>query len=521
LSNIKKYCAFATEIFGPLVTTWSVALYLHVLHLFRIFEVIESQIILHLLFIPVILVEFRWRMVNKSGEEATWRNRIVRNLPPVGRILFWFGLFVFWVIIVGAMGATETPWQKWLSLQPYLVAYLIGRLGGYLTVIAAALWIGLYYLVVVKYKSFRVTLSLMVPCLLALGIFYHFNIYGGTASFIGVEDIVLQPGVELVLDHRRISADATAWPDPRDVYASDDSKIVYASFGASFRKIDTEYAAVVRYDIAHDRLDYFNSYNIRKMAFAGQRLFVAPALWHRDSIFELSTEDLLPVREIPAQIENALDWWEPMDIFVDEEAGKLFLSDNLTPVLLVYDLNTGRRGKILDLQGRGIIGVGGNVFGIHQSETDRTLYMAGGPGQNLLAVNPDTLQLIRQARFDFCVMGSALEFDQATGRLYMQCGAVDDLYEIDAKNFEVLRIYRGEFHSRGLTIDSERNCIYVLGFGSGTLFALDLKTGLKRWSLNVGSKPNSMYLDPGRNIWINSKVGILRIDLQKVWDELG
>lgn len=521
MSDKKKILHFLADSLSPLALTWGIALYIHILHLLRIFEIVESQILLHLLFLPIIPLEFFCRRVGSAQKPAGRRRLIMQYLPFVGRIIFWFVLFVVWAIILGAMGAIEAPWQKWVSLHPYLIVYLIARLGGYPTVIAAVLWIGLYYLAVVRKKTGRIFFSLVIPAALGLGLFYQFNAYGGTAALVGIEEIKAQPGVSLVLDYNRIAAEAVAWPDPRDIFASDDSQIVYASFGASFRKIDTAYAAVVRYDIAADRLDYFNSYNLRKMAFSGSHLYVAPALWSNDNIFELSTDDLKLEREIPNQIGKALDWWEPMDLYVDEQTHKLYLSDNLTPVLISYDLQTGRRRKILDLQGQGIIGIGGNVSSIKQSPVDRTLYMAGGPGENLLAVAPDSLDLLRRTRFDYCVMGSALAHDPTTDRLYLQCGAVDALYEIDAKDFRVIRKYTGEFHSRALAIDNAKNCIYELGFGSGTLFALDRESGRKVWSLDVGAKPNSMYLDPQRKLWINSKAGILRIDLDKVWAAQG
>jgi len=99
----------------------------------------------------------------------------------------------------------------------------------------------------------------------------------------------------------------------------------------------------------------------------------------------------------------------------------------------------------------------------------------------------------------------------------MQDGDSSRLLEIEADSLEVSRMFRTSAHARSITIDRKREALYVLSFMHGTLTAVDIKTGSKIWTIKTGGKPGGLCID-GDSLFVSSRRGILRIDLDTVWD---
>jgi len=140
-----------------------------------------------------------------------------------------------------------------------------------------------------------------------------------------------------------------------------------------------------------------------------------------------------------------------------------------------------------------------------------------GPGETLYEADPDTLTILRHRDF-FDVVGTALEIDDERGILYYQNGCFDKIYEISLDTYEVKRTLKGEGHARRIRLDKKRNCLYVLGYFSGTVFAVDLNTGRRVWTIKVGGLPHGMDLSEDI-LWINSMAGILRLNLKTIWEK--
>jgi len=47
---------------------------------------------------------------------------------------------------------------------------------------------------------------------------------------------------------------------------------------------------------------------------------------------------------------------------------------------------------------------------------------------------------------------------------------------------------------------------------------LDLKSGKRLWELKVGGKPDGLSKN-NNDLWVNSRAGIVKIDLSAVWKD--
>jgi hypothetical protein len=504
----------------PLLSIWTIAGYIHLIQCLVVAEVVSSPIIMFLLFVPVVFMEIGWsyllRIKIYPDYKLSW---ISHPSLMIGRIIFWFAVFYGWVYIVGRTGASVAVWMKWMSPQFYIAFYLIFRLQFIFALAAFAIWLLLYLFITVRTGVGRLTICLVLPALVTFGLFYQFNNYGGIGGLYGDEAILAQLGVSRIFEVDELNLDAPVSSDPRDIFVDEQNNILYATFGASFHDWQDGYASLIRYDIKSTETHYYRSSNIRKISVHGNMILAAPALGMHRHLYLLAATDLTVQQSIPHQKDISITWWEPLDVHIDLSENKFYIFNNVSPFIFAYDLATGRLEKTLDLQAEGLVGIGGNAENVRQSKTTRTLYLSSGPGENLLAIDPDSLKVLKKTYFPGCIMGSALELSESNSTLYVQCGAVDDLYEIDIETFAVKRKFEGEFHSKIILLDQKRNCLYVLGFASGTLFPIDLSTGKRAWTLKVGGKPNGMFLDSDDRIWINSLSGILLINLQSVWKD--
>ena len=86
------------------------------------------------------------------------------------------------------------------------------------------------------------------------------------------------------------------------------------------------------------------------------------------------------------------------------------------------------------------------------------------------------------------------------------------------ETFEIKRTFKGEGHARRIKLDKKRNCLYVLGYFSGTVFPIDLNTGKRPWTIHVGGLPHGMDLNEN-TLWVNSMSGILKLELNQIWGE--
>jgi hypothetical protein len=401
---------------------------------------------------------------------------------------------------------------KFFITQSYSQFYLLFRAERWLTVVALIVWLTVYYFLTVEGGMLRITTAMVVPILLSFALLYHLYHFGGIGG-LRSGSVLKQKGVKKFLEYEKIGTH-TIPRHPRGIHYDEAQNALFIMFGATYGR-NTAYPTIIRRDLNTKRSHVFLSRNIRRIAFDNRTrsIFVAP--WYEEFFFKLSMDDLSIIYKRHHQVKNILQTWEPMDVLKDISQNRIYIGNDAEQALLAYDGDTGKLVKILNLLAQKEVKVGGPVWHIRQSARTRKIYFITGPGHHLFEVEPDRLTVLRKKKFPD-VVGTALEIDDDNGLLYYQNGGLNSLYAVDLESFDVKRTYKGECHARRIRLDRQRNCIYVLGYLSGTLFPVDLDSGRRPWTVHVGGLPHGLDLHQN-TLWVNSMAGVLKLDLDTLW----
>jgi hypothetical protein len=496
----------------PLFSVWIVAAYIHLLHLLHIFEFVKSRFLISLLFVPVLILEFYFSLHFPLDSPRTAAD-IDRGwiLLYISKAIYWFGFFMIWVVFMTFVSKHAVV-IKFFITQFYWQFYLLFRAERWITALALGVWLLLYYFLTVEGGMLRITTAMVIPILLSFGLLYHLYHYGGLGG-LRKGRVRRQNGVEKVFEYEKLGSYSVP-RHPRGIHYDAAEDALFVMFGATYAR-NRSYPTIIRRDLKTGRGHAFLSRNIRRIAFDNHSrcIFVAP--WYGNFIFKLSTHDLKIIDQFPSQVEKILQTWEPMDVLNDISENRIYVGNDAEQALIAYNSETGCLVRVLNLLEQGHVKVGGPVWHIRQSPSTRRLYFLSGPGTHLFEVDPDSLTVTKKRRF-LDVVGTALEIDDERGLLYYQNGGLNSLYEIDMETFAIKRKYKGECHARRIRLDKKRNCIYVLGYLSGTIFPIDLATGKRPWKRFVGGLPHGMDLS-GDTLWINSMAGVLKLELKTIW----
>jgi hypothetical protein len=382
--------------------------------------------------------------------------------------------------------------------------------------VAFAGWLILYYWLTVEHGMLRITTAMILPILLSFALLYHLYHFGGMGG-LRPGRIFKQSGVEKFLVYEKIGTYAIP-RHPRGIHYDAAADALFVMFGATYGK-NRSYPTIIRRDLKTGRSHAFLSRNIRRIAFDHLRrsIFVAP--WYEDFFFKLSMDDLTVIYKSHHQLDDILQTWEPMDVLKDFGANRIYIGNDAEQALIAYDSESGKLLSVLNLLEQGEVKVGGPVWHIRQSHRTRKIYFISGPGFHLFEVDPVAFRVVKKKRFKD-VVGTALEIDDDNGLLYYQNGGLNSLYAVDMESFEIKRTYKGECHARRIRLDKTRNCIYVLGYLSGTVFPVDLSSGKRPWKVHVGGLPHGLDLH-NDTLWVNSMAGVLKLDLKTLWGDIG
>jgi len=504
----------------PLFASWVIAAYIHGVQYLHIFGTVTGPAV-WLLGIPVVPLELwlgsGWppRMPFRRAPAATApdagrpaRGRALRVAGVLLRVAFWLAFFAVWVVCVGWSAREQAKWLRWFAPEFYLQFHLVFVAEGWLTWIALGLWLAAYLLVTVRLQRLRIATTMILPMALALGLFFHLYEFGGIGGLFEGR-VASQPGVKRIVDLRAANPRIPA--HPRGICHDAARNALLVMFGCTYCDDDVLYPAVVRYDLATGDTRSFSSSNIRQVQCddTDGTLLVAP--WYRKYLHQLARADLSTQATHYVQAPG-LGYWEPMSLLRDGDF--VYIANDVEQAVAVFDLRTSRVTRVLDLVGQGLVRYGGPAWNLVQSRRTRRIYFTAGPGENLFEVEPETLRILKHRALRD-VAGTGLELDEDRGVLYYQSGLGDELHEIDLDTFAVIRTFTGEGHARHVVLDRARNRLYVLGYFSGSVFALDRDSGRRVWTRRTGGLPHGMAL-AGDTLWVNSRVGVVELDLAAV-----
>lgn len=530
------------EWLSPLAWVYLVAGAIHVLHAGLILGGLPVWV-LYLLAIPLLGVEVvataRFAAVTPrallAGDGPRWSLK--------GNIIFWVVVFQFWVVTIGDAAMTTQVWLQWFGTEFWWPVGLVWKGGGVWTLLAAALWLGTYHLVVVRRRRARILVALVMPVGLTFGLMALILGTGGPGGLVD-EDDRAAAGARLVYDIRDftprldpshpesprsmtnmvdggfgpVREHSTGCTNPRSVCAAPDGSVVHAFFGCTWGMSKMFFPVVVRVETATGEVDALAGNNVRQVSCGGDVFAIAP--WDTDGIYLIGSDDLALRQLIPHQTEERLGFWEPLDVLIDRARSLVIVANNAETAVLVYDLASGALRHIVNFAKDGLVRAGGG--GVHRmrlSPKTGLVYGVTGPGVNLFEIDPVAGKLLRTADLGD-VVGTGLAADFDAGRLYYQSGFTDELHEVDLATFEILRTLDGEVHARRLALDHRRRVLYVAGYFSGLLAALDLDTGERLWEFGIGPRPQGMDLIDDA-LWVNTQGGLFEVSLETTWAHFG
>lgn len=522
--------------------TWLVAAGVHGLHVLRVREA-EPLAACVALMVPLLLLEV-WHTARFRGIplRAILRGGGPHRWALLGNLLFWGAAFAVWVGVMGWLSHRYAPFLRWSGPEFYHHFYLVWRAEGWLTLLLLGVCVVFFLRETVFRGRLRLLTTLVLPAVLSVALFAHLTFSGGVGAE-GRPDIQAQPGVTFVFSPEQVRfgsappndpeaadgpvvrCEADDAPDlarpepyrwhPRDVCVASSGDALYVSYGCSFCLEHGLRPAVLRVSLDGDDVRCFKSHNLHHIDCrpGAPHLWVAP--WVSRTIYALDKADMAISKRIPWPARREMSFFQPIQILEDVDGHYLYAGTELEATLVRFDVATGEMNGMLRVPDSGLVRWGGPLHFILQSAKTRYLYFTSGPGHSIFEANPDTMTISRALDVGD-IVGTAMALDEEGGWLYYQCGVKDALYRISLATFTIDRTYEGEIHARRLALDPERNALYVLGHFSGTVFAIDLDTGERRWTRDVGGRPHGLAL-AGDALFAHSFAGVFRLDLPAIW----
>lgn len=532
----------AGRILFPWLSAWAVFAYIHLVQCLFAWDVLGSGWLLAPLFLVIPLAELpitRYYYLHyPPGGRRGGRGRIL--LSFCGNMALWAVAYGIWAVLVQRM-IQGNPGMRWYGPDFLYMSVTLWRSLTWMAVLAFLLWLGFYYLAAVRLGRLRI-LSAVVPYFVFTALFFAFQYsFGGMGGFHDAE-VGRQPGVEKIYGIEELKAALDADPEKRKrvlrppeqgfateepvravnnargIWLDDAGENLFLFFGGTYYR-GFAYPGVVKKHLSTGKIEFLlTDSNVRDAHVSGGGIYLGQ--WHDPFLYELSTADLSIVRSIEDQILLPYYLWEPCAILRDEARPMLYVGTDLYPSLFGYNTDTGKLEHVLDLSYMGLVSEAGVLFSLSQSKKTGMLYGVVCPGPvDVIEVDPEAF-VVRRSLDLGEYMSLCLLLDDENGKLYFQSGTTDSLYKIDIKSFAVERIYDAEYHARALALDGKRKVMYVLGYSSGTAFALDLESGKRLWEIWAGGRPHGMILK-GDSLYIHSMAGAFRVDLPAIWREKG
>ena len=429
----------------------------------------------------------------------------------IGRCLVWTALFVALVVVL-PMAADLKPHLRWMSRSAVVLAGLVFRAEGLVAFLFLVVDLLLYVFLSVRRGRWRLLVCLLLPAVQVMYLCHDIYRYGGR-GYAERDRIEAQAGVSVIFDSGVMFLDRPQ--HPRRLHFDDRAQALTGVFGCTYCDF---YArpdpSFIRFDLATRSATGFASTNVRLVDIddAKGTVLFAPWLrqWEQATVISLDSASFKPLER--HRFQSSLLQWQPTAVIRIDDL--LYLTNDGVPALVVMDPSKDVAVKVVNLVEMGLVDEGGTLMDVAFDSRTRRLLIVGGPGQNLLSYDIQAGRVVDTRSF-FDVAGTSLAIDEASRRGYYQSGALDTIHAFDLDSLDEVGRYTGEFNARDLQLDVKRNRLYVCGFFSGRVIAIDLATGNRVWERIVGGLPGGLAIDAqAERLWVNSVAGFVEIDLR-------
>ena len=431
----------------------------------------------------------------------------VEKISLGGRLLFWCVVFFIWVIFLGDISQTlPFLWIKFVGPRIDVNLILVYWGMGWMTRVAAVIAIFCYLLLTVFWRTSRLLTTMFIPGALSFFLFQFLYEKGGLASLVSEEQVLAQPGVKQIFHGGDIQR------HPRDICFDQQRNAMFLSYGCTFCAIEEEVPSLIKVDLqSGESLKYYSG-PIREFSCPKNADLIAVAPWHSEDVILIRRDDLQEHQRIHSHFQKYITLWEPMSLIYDPTLQKVFVTNDVEPAVISFSTTSGRLDKVLNLWTDGYISLYGTpAYSPRQPIAGKTIYFTSGPGDNLYAVDPHSLEIVKSVPLGD-IAGTALLVSPSKELIWYQSSVNDQLFVIDQNDLTVKNTLKGERFSRGLLYDEKRDLLYLLDYFGGKFISMDPYTGKRYGAIDVGGRPNAMIMNNDK-VFIHSMLGVLELDL--------
>ncbi len=459
------------------------------------------------LMIPFVLWEFGWKWPSLAAPGSTWDKRILASCFALLSTLFWLAAYVAWAVLAPIIAdhEVELSWQ-FREIPAVLWIYMRAQWPPALAFLLAD--VALYWLFCVRRRFSPIVVVLLVPGLQVPLLMEDLYANGGRGH-AEASDIRGQQDVEVLLDVEPFFG--LKRPYPRDIFFDAERNSVIAGYGCTHcsREVGYGLPTILRFDLGSRTVRRADGAIATSVAWDRETSKLLFAPWYKRELHRLdaTTLDDTTVDPLP----SPLGWWTPTSLAQNGES--VFITSSGVPALLQFDATRRTVSRILDFQEMGYVSPGGTLGPPKFDPVANRVWLVGGPGNQLFALDARNLAVVL-ARHLERLIGSSVALDVGRRRGYYLSHAETWIRVFDLDDFHEVGTLEGEPFAHVAVVDPARNRLYVPGFFSGTVFALDLETGRRVWTRAVGALPSGLWLDEGSDsLFVNSMLGMIRIHL--------
>ncbi len=497
--------------FSPVIHVLSVVIYLHLIQYLRIFLNISS-LFSYLLFIVVILSEYLLTFYFERGDKS----KKVLTFQFLIRISFW-GFFYYMYVERPAriVPGEETIFVKYQTPFFFIKAKNVLVYARFKqTLIFFLALIVVYCFVVFHKKNIRTAFLVFIPSLMGLVIFagYYFNILGGISD----ESIRKQKGVEIFIPINQIHQDGkqaincanSTLNFPRSMYFDERRNKIYVNYGTgfSFHKRKTCFLQI---DIKTKKFKALDIGLIRNFTAPDKSDKIYITGWKENKIYEISKDTFKIENTLNVNYGDQIPVFVPVDIYQDETDNFVFISNELYPSIIKYDLKNRVISKVAKFYEKNLAWEGSSCVVVKYAKKSNKLYAGLGFSKiSLVELDADSLKVYRTMNLKGGVKDIAI--DEANKTLFAVSILSPRLWEIDLNSWRVEKFYKIDPFCKNVRVSEDK--IFALSELSGKLFVIDRKKGRITRKILVGDKPAGLHVSKSY-IYVLSTTGIIRISL--------
>lgn len=214
---------------------------------------------------------------------------------------------------------------------------------------------------------------------------------------------------------------------------------------------------------------------------AGDRLFIS----HNKAVLVVAAADGKQIGEIPADGAHGT-------VLVPEK-NRGFITNGRAGTVTVFDLST--------LKPTGEIKAGENPDAVIYDEYSKRVIVMNGRSHNLMAIDPDSLQVVATVP-----LGGKLEFAAAEkGHIYVNVEDTGEIVSVDSRSWKLEQRWKleGCEEPSGLALDAHTHHLFSV-CGNSLVFVVDAHTGAILDKVPTGAGTDAAAFDSDRKLAFSS-----------------